>query len=117
MASIGFILGESPFQGESIETLYHMASAALKKQHKVVIFLHFDAVYAPMRNQRPVQESENPGELLEDLLQRGAGVMCNNFDIKTRGIDISKTYIDGVKTGGLPDLAEEMAGMDRLIAL
>lgn len=117
MANFGLILGSSPHRGEGMETLYHLAAAALAKNHRVFIYLCNDGVFAPMKNQMPLEDVENPRELMEDLINKGALIIASGPDIKTRGIDINKSYLDGIKTGGLPDLAEAVAGMDRLITL
>ena len=117
MANFGFILGGSPHQGEKMETLYHLAAAALGKEHNVFIFLHNEGVFAPMKNQVPLEEVENPRDLIEDLVNKGATIISSSIDIRARGIDSNKSYLDGIKTGGLPDLSEAISRMDRLIAL
>jgi sulfur relay (sulfurtransferase) complex TusBCD TusD component (DsrE family) len=117
VANFGFILGKSPCRGENIETLYHLTSAALRKNHKVFIFLQHDAIFSPIKTQRALEDRENPRDLLEDLLMKGCQVICFDRDIRLRGIDSSRTYVDGIKTGGLPDLSEAVAGLDRLISL
>ncbi len=117
MATIGFVFNNSPYKGQNLETLYNMAIAALNKNHKVFIYLNYDGVYTPMKNQVPLKGSKNPRELISRLIEKGAEVFCSGIDVKTRGIDSSKFFVDGVKYGSLSDLSEAIAGADRLITL
>ncbi|MCD4785487.1 MAG: DsrE family protein [Candidatus Eremiobacteraeota bacterium] len=117
MANFGFIINRSPFVGGHLETLYGLADAALEKEHQVFIFLNNDSVIAPLRHQKSLEEGKSPKEIVEKLIQRGAEVILSDLDLKMRGLDRSKFFIDGVKTGGLPDIAEAIADMDKLITL
>jgi sulfur relay (sulfurtransferase) complex TusBCD TusD component (DsrE family) len=103
--------------GEHFETLYNIASAALIKDHDVFIYLCYDAVYSPLKSQRISPEGKNPKELVADLLHKGAEIICSNLDLKTRGIDPGKSFLDGVKSGGLSDLSEAVAAADKIISL
>jgi len=117
VANIGFIINKSPFVGEHLETLYCLADAAIEKEHEVVIFLNNDSVFAPIRHQKSIEKGKSPKEIIERLVQRGAEVILSNLDLRMRGLDRSKFFIDGVKTGGLPDIAEAIAKMDKVITL
>lgn len=117
MASFAFILSSSPYVGEKLDTLYNLASAALKKEHKVFVYLNFDGIYTPLKNQKAPLFEKNPGQIIGDLIQNGAKIICSSIDTRIRGIDNSKQFIDGIKTGSLSDVAEELATADRLITL
>jgi sulfur relay (sulfurtransferase) complex TusBCD TusD component (DsrE family) len=117
VANIGFILNQSPFVGKNVETLYNLAIAALDKKHNVYIFLNQDAVLTPIKNQRHPDSRKSPREYIYDLIVKGANIVCNNLDIRIRGLDSGKAFLDGVKTGGLPDIAETVALMDKIICL
>lgn len=117
MASFAFVLNRSPYVGQNLDTLYNLAKEALARDHEVFIFLNYDGVFSPIKNQVSIDEEKLPREKLTELLQKGAEIICNGIDIKIRGIDSSKTYIDGIKTGNLSDLSEAIARVDRLISL
>jgi len=117
VANFGFILSRSPNAGRNLHTLYNLALAALRKNHKVFIYLCYDGIYSPIKNQRQVDGSKNPREMIGDLIQKGAEVICSELDTRVRGIDGSKTFIEGIKIGNLPDLAEAVSRIDRLITL
>lgn len=117
MASFCFLLDKSNFDGDNFETLYQLASAALEKNHRVFIYLSKDGVYIPLKNQRSIDGRRNARDLLNNLVEREAEVMVDGLDIWVRGIDGSKSFIEGIKTGGLSDLSEAIATFDKVISL
>jgi sulfur relay (sulfurtransferase) complex TusBCD TusD component (DsrE family) len=117
MASFCFLLDKSNFDGDNFETLYHLASAAIENSHKVFIYLSKDGVYIPLKNQRSIDDRKNARDLLNNLVEREAEVMVDGLDIWIRGIDSSKSFIEGIKTGGLSDLSEAIAIHDKIISL
>jgi len=112
VAKIGFILNRSPFSGEHLETLYRLANAAIKKEHSVFIFLNQDGVLGPIRNQGSSGAGKTPGQILDELMKKGANVFCSSLDVKRRGLDSSKSFLNEVKNGELP-----IGTLDRLISL
>lgn len=117
MASFCFLSDKSNFDGDSFETLYNLASAAIEKKHKVFIYLSKDGVYIPLKNQKSIDGRRNARDLLNNLIEREAEVMVDGLDIWVRGIDSSKSFIEGIKTGGLSDLSEAIAVHDKIISI
>ncbi|MFP4496838.1 MAG: DsrE/DsrF/TusD sulfur relay family protein [Vulcanimicrobiota bacterium] len=117
MAKFAFVLNKSPFVGEYIETLYGLACAALKKGHKVFIYLNNDAVYGSIKNQIGLNGEKTPKEMLNELTQHGAEVMCSRIHMQARGFNTSKTFLEGLKTGGLSDLSEILSDYDKVVSL
>lgn len=117
MAKLGFLLTWGPYQMENGETLYQLAKAALEKGHEVQIFNYLDGVYNPIKFQKFPDINILPKDKLEEIVSKGAKVICCGICVNARGLEKGKDYIDGVKVGGLPDFAEIIGSVDRLITL
>jgi tRNA 2-thiouridine synthesizing protein D len=117
MAKIGFLLTTGPYQVENAETLYKIASSALDKGHEVSIFQYLDGVYNPVKHQTFPDLSVLPKDRFEDLARRGATVIACGVCVNARGLQGGKEYVDGVRVGGLPDFAEIVGEVDRLVTL
>lgn len=117
MATIGFLLTTGPYQYENADTLYNIASAALDKGHGVKIFQYLDGVYNPVAAQAFPDLSVLPKDKVASLLERGATVIACGICVNARGLEGGKGYVEGARVGGLPDFAEIVADVDRLITL
>lgn len=117
MAKFGFLLTAGPFQFENSETLYNLANAALDKGHEVDIFMYLDGVYNPIKHQTFPDLDVMPKDQFEEILKKGAKIICCGICVNARGLEKGKEYIDGPKVGGLPDFAEIVGECDRLITL
>jgi len=58
-----------------------------------------------------------PTEKFQELLDRGAEVICCGLCVDARGIDADADYPDGVEVGLLPDLADLLGEADRVVSL
>jgi sulfur relay (sulfurtransferase) complex TusBCD TusD component (DsrE family) len=117
VAKFCFILKKSPYIGENFRTLYKMANSALKSNNEVLIFLNYDAVYGPVKSHKAFSCSSEPMRMLDELMRKGAEIVCSEFDIKVRGLDSIRSFPDGIMTGGLTDLSEFIANTDKVITL
>jgi sulfur relay (sulfurtransferase) complex TusBCD TusD component (DsrE family) len=117
MAKLGFLLKSGPFTSSRGEDLYHMAGAALDKEHQVKIFLDLDGVYQAMDTQKSLEVLELPKDRFSDLIQRGATVYICATCLTARGLHEPGTLIDGVKTADMENFASMMSEVDRMIAL
>lgn len=115
MASIGFLLTAGPYQFENGETVYHLANAALDKGHEVHIFKYLDGVYNPVKHQTFPDLDLLPKDRFAELVNKGAKIIACGLCVNARGLENGKEYIEGVTVGGLPDFADLVGEVDRLI--
>jgi len=72
-----------PYSYEDMDSAIKIADAALKKGHKVSIFLFADSVLSVNTKVRPIRIDRNIPNLLKDLADRGAEIhicgLCLNI--------------------------------------
>lgn len=117
MATLGFLLTTGPYQVQNYETLAKTAEAALDKGHQVKIFMYLDGVYNPIKLQTFPDLDILPKDRLQTLLEKGAEVIACGICVNARGLEGGKDFLEGVKIGGLPDFAEIVGDVDRLVTL
>ncbi len=117
MAKLGFLLTLGPFQFENWETAASIAEAALDKGHEVKFFYYLDGVYNPIKYQTFPDLPVMPKDRWAKLLEKGGTITACGICVNARGLEKGKDYIEGVKVGGLPDFAEIVGEVDRLITL
>ena len=116
MAQIGILLTAGPFQFENWETAVNIAEAALDKGHQVQIFFYLDGIYNPNRHQTFPNLPVMPKDRFAKLVERGAKIIACGICVRARG-QKGEDYIEGVPVGGLPDFADIIGEVDRLVAL
>ena len=117
MATLGFLLTTGPYQHQNYETLAKTAEAALDKGHQVRIFMYLDGVYNPIKLQKFPDMDLLPVHRFEKLVAKGAEIIACGICVNARGLEGGKDFIDGVRVGGLPDFAEIVGEVDRLVTL
>jgi tRNA 2-thiouridine synthesizing protein D len=117
MTKIGILLTEGPFQTQNWETAYNIGKAALEKGHAVRYFLYLDGVYNPLKTQDFPDWEKMPKDRFEELVKKGAGIIACGICVNARGLVNGKDFFEGVTVGGLPDFAEIIGEVDRLITL
>lgn len=117
MAKLGILLTLGPFQFENWETAANIAEAALDKGHEVNFFLYLDGIYNPNKLQIFPDLDILPRDRFTTLLKKGAHIIACGICVNARGQDNGRDYIEGVSVGGLPDFAEMIGEVDRLISL
>lgn len=110
-------LCDSPFQNESVDHAIELSKAALRKGHKVSIFLMMDGVYNPQTSQNgePFNMS-SVSERLAGLVQLGAEISACRVCMELRGIQ-QENLPEGVDIGGIFDLSEALAESDVVLSL
>ena len=116
MAKLGFLLTLGPFQFENWETAANIAEAAQAKGHEVRMFCYLDGIYNPNKNQTFPDMPVMPKDRFAGLVQKGAKIVACGICVRARG-QKGEDYIPGVPVGGLPDFAEIIGDVDRLITL
>jgi tRNA 2-thiouridine synthesizing protein D len=117
MATIGFLVTRSPLQYEHVDTASAIAEAALDKGHQVKLFLYLDGTYTPNQYQTFPDLPVMPKDKFATLVAKGAQIIACGVCVNARGLQKGKDYIEGVRVGGLPDFAEQLGEVDRLITL
>ncbi|MBS7269775.1 MAG: DsrE family protein [Candidatus Freyarchaeota archaeon] len=103
------LLFESPYQHDSAEHAYEIARAALRKGHKVNIFLMMDGVYNPLTSQNAENlRARAVSDKLSELISMGARVTMCRVCAEVRGV-LDEMLLEGVDVGGIYDLADMVA--------
>jgi len=116
MAKLGILVTLGPFQFENWETAVNIAEAALDKGHEVRVFYYLDGIYNPNKHQTFPDMEVMPKDRWEGLIKKGAKLIACGICVRARG-QKGEDYIEGVPVGGLPDFAEIIGEVDRLITL
>ncbi len=117
MAKLGILLTLGPYQFQNWETAANIAEVALDKGHEVKFFYYLDGVYNPIKYQTFPDMEVMPKDRVSRLIEKGAKITACGICVNARGLEKGKDYIEGVKVGGLPDFAEIVGEVDRLITL
>ncbi len=117
MASIGILLTGGPYQFENWETAVDIGDAALARGHAVKYFLYLDGVYNPIKLQTFPDMEKMPKDRVQALIEKGAEIVACGVCVNARGLQGGKDYVEGARVGGLPDFAEIVSDIDRLITL
>ena len=117
MATIGILLTGGPYQFENSETAADLGEAALAKGHIVKYFYYPDGVYNPIRHQSFPDLEALPKDRVLALVDKGAEIIACGVCVNARGLQGGKDYVEGVRVGGLPDFAEIVGEVDRLVTL
>lgn len=116
MATIGFLVTAGPFQFQKWETAVNLADAALDTGHGVRIFFYLDGIYNPNRHQTFPDLPVLPKDRFARLVERGSKLIACGVCVRARG-QKGEDYIEGAPVGGLPDFAELLGEVDRLVTL
>jgi sulfur relay (sulfurtransferase) complex TusBCD TusD component (DsrE family) len=114
VSTIGFLFFSGPYQSESPETVVELAKAALEKGVNVKIFCYMDAVNCVKTGQKKVPGVNNIEEKFAELITKGAEVRLCTLCMLVRG---TKTFIDGAKKAGTPDVADMAEESDRVLVI
>ncbi len=117
MATIGILLTGGPYQFENWETAVDIGDAAISRGHQVKYFLYLDGVYNPIQYQTFPDMAQMPKDRVKALVDRGAQIIACGVCVNARGLQKGKDYVEGVTVGGLPDFAEIVSDVDRLVTL
>lgn len=117
--TLGILLTEGPWQTQNWDIAERIAEAVLDKGWGVKIFYYLDGVYNPIKHQRfPGRSKEAlPVGGVKRIVEKGAEIVACGICVNARGLEDGKEFISGVRIGGLPDFADIMGEVDRLITL
>lgn len=113
--SLLILLYDPPFQYDSAEHAFEIAQAALRKSHKVNIFLMMDGVYNPVttQNGEPFRV-RSISERLTELIDKGVKITVCRVCAEVRGVT-EEMLPEGVDIGGIYDLADMISESDVVI--
>ncbi len=104
-----------PYTYQDFDTAYHLAKAALEKEHEVKIFLYVDSVIAANKEINSGSE-RNLARKLEELAGLGVEVKICGVCVQYRGIKRSQLIEKG-ELEGLPGLADMVKECDKFVSL
>lgn len=113
---IAFQAMVQPYTYEDLDTVIHMAEAALKRGHQVTIFLFADSVLAINKLVKPIRTDRNVPEKMKELANKGVKIEICGICMDYRGIT-QEMIIEGSRPSGLPELANLFANFDRFVSL
>ena len=119
MTRIGILLTTGPIQYQDWDTVYKLSLAALEKGHEVSIFLYLDGVYNPIGLQKFPDWEFLPKDRFEEIMNKGAKIIACGICVNARGLENGKDFVehDNLRVGMLPDFADIIGEVDRLITL
>lgn len=113
---IAFQVMVQPYTYEDLDTVIHMAEAALKRGHQVTIFLFADSVLSINKFVKPIRTDRNIPEKMKELASRGVKIEICGICMDYRGIT-QEMIVEGSRPSGLPELANLFANFDRFVSL
>lgn len=115
LGTLLIVLCDSPFQYESADQVYEIAQAALRRGHKVNIFIMMDGVYNPITSQsgKPLKMS-TVSEKFADLIDKGVKITSCRVCMELRGVE-EKMFPNGLDIGGIFDFSDMIANSDVVI--
>lgn len=116
MGNLLIILCDTPFQSDRVDHALKIAEVALKKDHRVSIFLFMDGVYNMLNTQdgapfNVVASSQR----LSELMDRGAKIFCCKLCKILRGIEDSLIPF-GIQVSGVSELNDLIADSDAVLS-
>ena len=112
---IGFLVTAGPYSFQSIDTMYHLARAAMHKGYGVSVFLYMDGVIAVNKNiVSPGERSIT--EMIGELTEKGARVVACGDCAQFRGMRRNDVILNARMTG-IATLGEMMDECERFITL
>lgn len=117
MAKMAILLTEGPWQTENYEIFARLAEAALDKGHEVEGFWYIDAVYNAIKHQKFPEDILLPVARMKKLVEKGARIIACGICVNARGLEGGKEFAEGIRVGGLPDLADMISEADTFVTL
>lgn len=104
MNTVTIVLQDAPYGNEKIWNALRLSQALLSVGSKVRIFLYADSVTAAKKGQRPPKGYYNIGDMLAELIKKGAEVRSCLTCTSARGL-AQEDFIEGAVVGKTLDLA------------
>ncbi len=101
---------------EDLDTALHIAEAAIKRGHKVNLFLFSDAVIGANKSIKPIKIDRVIPEKMKELIEKGLRVDLCGICMDYRGLS-QGNIIEGANPSGLPELASLVYSSDVFINL
>lgn len=104
MNTVTIVLQDAPYGNEKVWNALRLSQALLTVGSKVRIFLYGDSVVAAKKGQNPPKGYYNTGDMLSELIQKGAEVRSCLTCTNARGLK-QEDFIEGAAVGKTIDLA------------
>lgn len=104
MNTVTIVLQDAPYGSEKMWNALRLSQALLTLGNKVRIFLYGDSVTAAKKGQNPPRGYYNIGDMLGELIEKGAEVRSCLTCTNARGLT-QDDFIEGAVIGKTIDLA------------
>lgn len=104
MNTVTMVLQDAPYGNEKVWNALRLSQALLSVGSKVRIFLYADSVIAAKKGQNPPKGYYNIGDMLAELIKKGAEVRSCLTCTNARGLT-QEDFIAGAVVGKTLDLA------------
>ncbi|OGL42016.1 MAG: hypothetical protein A2161_12445 [Candidatus Schekmanbacteria bacterium RBG_13_48_7] len=117
MEKIGFIVKSDDHERKSWELVLKMGEVAQSTGYEIQIFAMMNGIYHLLQGRTKKDEPDPKVEAIEKIMDRGAKIMVFGISAQERGFESAKQFIDGVKMGGMTELANMIGACDQVICL
>ncbi len=114
MGTIAIVLNDSPYGIEKLWNALRLTQALAVSGEKINLFLMGDSVVAAKTGQETPKGYYNIGEMLTDIISKGATVKVCGQCIKARGIK-GEELVSGVEVGRMLELAGWIRESDKTL--
>lgn len=108
MNTVTMVLQDAPYGNEKVWNAIRLTQALLTLGTKVRIFLYGDSVTAAKKGQNPPKGYYNIGDMLKEVMEKGAEVRSCLTCTNARGLR-QEDFIEGAVVGKTIDLARWIA--------
>jgi sulfur relay (sulfurtransferase) complex TusBCD TusD component (DsrE family) len=115
MGKLLLILFSPGTQSQNMDTVYELARTAVETGHEVTVFCDADATRSLLGKQTP-QSEKAVADKIAYLIEHGVQVLACQESARSRGIDTTKDFMQGIVESSLGGLAELMEQHDRIAA-
>ena len=109
------VVNTAPYGSEGPYNAFRLADALALRDEHVEIFLMSDGVHAARAGQDPRGAHASLGQMLDDLLEKGADVACCGTCCATRGLT-GDQLVAHARVATIHDLAEATVRTDRVVS-
>ncbi len=109
------ILNEGPYSNEKSYNGLRTGIQLLTqfKNARVYFYLFSDSVACTVKAQKPAASKYNAGELITELINKGAKIKCCKSCLEARGVN---NLIDGVEISNMVEFAEWISVSEKIIS-
>lgn len=117
MEKLGFVVKTDNNDTHSWDFVFQLCETGQSAGYEIQIFAMMNGIYYLLQGKSKKDEPDPRKIMIEKIMDKGAKIMVFNVSALERGFEGVKPFIDGIKLGGMVDLANMIGNCDRLICL